>query len=63
MPQVNEENMVNKVNRRNYFKKAGLAAIGTLVLTSFPVKLFSKQVAGKKKFNVKIHSSAVSRKV
>ena len=55
--------MVNKVNRRNYFKKAGLAAVGTFMLTSFPVKLFSKQVAGKKKFSVKIHSSAVSRKV
>lgn len=55
--------MVNKLNRRNYFKKAGLAAIGTFVLTSFPVKIFSKQVAAKKKFNVKIHSSAVSRKV
>ena len=54
--------MVNKVNRRSYFKKAGLAAIGSLVLTSFPVRLLSKQVAGKKKLIVNIHSSAVSRK-
>jgi hypothetical protein len=62
MPQVTEVNMDNKVNRRNYFKKAGLAAIGTIVLSSYPVKLFSKY-AGTKKLNVKIHPSAVSRKV
>jgi hypothetical protein len=54
--------MVNKVNRRNYFKKAGLAAVGTVILSSYPVRLFSKSIA-KKKLNVKIHPFAVSRKV
>ena len=53
--------MANKFNRRNYFKKAGLAAIGTIVFSSYPFKLFSKK-SGSKKLSVKIHPSAVSRK-
>ena len=53
--------MVSKLNRRNYFRKAGMAAIGTIVMSSYPFKLFSKP-SGTNKMSVKIHPSAVSRK-
>jgi hypothetical protein len=62
MPQVNEVKMKFKVNRRDYFKKAGVAAIGSFFISSIPLRLFSK-TSGKRNLNVKIHPSAVSRKV
>lgn len=63
MSQVIEVFMFKKVNRRNYFKKAGMAAIGTFALAVNPLKIFSKQSSDRKRIKVKIHPSAVSRKV
>ncbi len=54
--------MKNKIDRRNFFGKVSMGAIGALLLSSFPMKLFAK---GKRKLNrkvfVKIHPNSVKR--
>lgn len=51
--------------RRNFFKKAGVAAVGAGLLSAIPVKIFSQTKEEKKaeqKISISINPMAVKRK-
>ena len=57
-PKINSE-------RRNFFKKAGVTAIGAGLLSAIPVKLFSqtnKEKQSDQKISISINPMAVKRK-
>lgn len=52
-------------DRRNFFKKAGAAAVGAGLLSTIPVKLFSqsgKEKKAEQKISISINPMAVKRK-
>ncbi|MEE9429879.1 MAG: hypothetical protein V3V16_02495 [Melioribacteraceae bacterium] len=48
----------NGLGRRRFFNKISLGAVGVVLLSSYPFKLFAKN---RKKVTVKIHPNSVKR--
>ncbi|MBK7106435.1 MAG: hypothetical protein IPH62_14235 [Ignavibacteriae bacterium] len=53
---------MSSINRRKFFNKISLSAIGTLFLSSFPLNIFgTEKKKSFKNIKVKIHPDSVKR--
>jgi len=53
---------MNELNRRNFFNRISISALGTLLFSVFPLNVFGKSKSQNvTKVNVKIHPSSVKR--
>jgi len=53
-------NKINNLDRRRFFNKISLGAVGAVLLSSYPFKLFAGS-KNTKKVIVKIHPNSVKR--
>ena len=51
----------NGLDRRRFFNKISLGAIGTILLSAYPIKLLAGSKKNIKKVTVKIHPKSVKR--